>query len=274
MMDIATILQPAASQPPETIKACCAALYDSEWVTMLLGDSYHPGRLQLTERLGELLELEPGQKVLDVASGKGASALFLAERFGCQVVGLDFAQEIVREANQAAAEAGLAGQVHFEHGDAEQLPFEPETFDAILCECAFCTFPSKPAAAREFARVLRPGGRIGISDLTKSGTFPEELETLMAWVACVADALPVEDYTAILKEAGLNIHQIEAHDKALVDLVDEVRGKLLGVELMVKLKKIALPIAVDFDEAGRLAKITADAVQQGKLGYALLIGGN
>ena len=95
------------------------------------------------------MELGPNSRVLDVAAGTGGSALFLAERFGCEVVGIDYSRESVALANAAAAEAGLAGRVRFELGDAEQLPFDNGSFDAVICECAFCTFPDKTKAAAE-----------------------------------------------------------------------------------------------------------------------------
>jgi ubiquinone/menaquinone biosynthesis C-methylase UbiE len=269
-MDYTGYLQPAELQSSETIKACCVALYESDWATLLLGDSYHPGGLELTEHLGEMLNLQPGDLVLDVASGIGTSAIFLAERFGCQVVGVDFSGQIVEQANAKAAEAGINHLVQFKQGDAERLPFEDGSFDALICECAFCTFPTKAQAAAEFARVLRPGGRIGLSDLTRSGPLPLELDTLMAWVACVADAQPVEKYRSILSEAGFSTDKVEIHDEALAELIDEIRGKLFVAELMANLNKIDTPDWIDFNEAGRLAMLTADTVSQGKLGYALL----
>jgi ubiquinone/menaquinone biosynthesis C-methylase UbiE len=269
-MDYTGYLQPAELQSSETIKACCVALYESDWATLLLGDSYHPGGLELTEHLGEMLNLQPGDLVLDVASGIGTSAIFLAERFGCQVVGVDFSGQIVEQANAKAAEAGINHLVQFKQGDAERLPFEDGSFDALICECAFCTFPTKAQAAAEFARVLRPGGRIGLSDLTRSGPLPPELDTLMAWVACVADAQPVEKYRSILSEAGFSTDKVEIHDEALAELIDEIRGKLFVAELMANLNKIDTPDWIDFNEAGRLAMLTADTVSKGKLGYALL----
>jgi ubiquinone/menaquinone biosynthesis C-methylase UbiE len=271
-MDYTRYLQPAELQSPETIKGCCVALYESDWATLLLGDSYHPGRLQLTERLGNMLDLQPGHIVLDVASGLGTSAIYLAQRFGCQVVGVDFSGQIVEQASANAAEAGISQLVQFKQGDAERLPFEGGSFDALICECAFCTFPSKPQAASQFARVLRPGGRIGLSDLTRSAPLPPELDTLMAWVACIADAQPIKEYESILTEAGFSMDQVEIHDQALAELIHEIRGKLLAAELMANLKRLDLPEWIDFDEAGRLAKITAETVGQGKLGYALFSG--
>ncbi len=79
--------------------------------------------LRLTERLGELLHLTPESQVLDVASGKGTSALFLAERFACHVIGLDYSEQNVAQANELAAAKGLASLVSFEPGDAEHLHF-------------------------------------------------------------------------------------------------------------------------------------------------------
>ena len=136
-MDYTRYLQPAELQSPETIKGCCVALYESDWATLLLGDSYHPGRLQLTERLGTMLDLQPGHIVLDVASGLGTSAIYLAQRFGCQVVGVDFSIHIVEQASANAAEAGISQLVQFKQGDAERLPFEDGSFDVLICECAF-----------------------------------------------------------------------------------------------------------------------------------------
>ena len=112
------------------LKTCCATLYASDWARLLLGNSFHPGGLALTERLGTLLDLQPNQRVLDVAAGRGASAIALAQRFGCTVVGAEYAATTVAEANRLAMEAGLADRVRFEQGDAEQLPFADGTFDA------------------------------------------------------------------------------------------------------------------------------------------------
>jgi ubiquinone/menaquinone biosynthesis C-methylase UbiE len=261
------------------LKACCATLYESDWAKLLLGDSFHPGGLQLTERLGTLLRLQPGMTVLDVASGPGSSALFLAERFGCQVVGVDYSHESVAAANDAAAAAQLVHLVHFQQADAEELPFDDDQFDAIICECAFCTFPNKAAAAAEFKRVLAPGSRIGISDLTRQGDLPPELHSLLAWIACIADALPIDGYRAFLQQAGLQVSTIESHPEALRQLVHDIRGKLVGAELLLKLRQIDLPGVVKvpktsaFAEAKRIARAAAGSVEAGNLNYAIMIAG-
>jgi ubiquinone/menaquinone biosynthesis C-methylase UbiE len=251
------------------LKSCCAAVYQSDWARLLLGESFHPGGLALTERLGQLLGLGPGQRVLDVAAGKGASAIFLAQRFGCEIVGVEYGTDAVRQATAAAEAAALSDLVHFQQGDAEHLPFMGAQFDAVVCECAFCTFPDKPAAAAEFARVLRPGGKVGLSDLTRNGAAPEALQGLLAWVAYLGDARPTEEYVDYLTSAGLTVDRVEPHDDALSELVRDIRAKLLGAELLVRLRQIDLPGA-DLGQAKALARAAADAVKAGQFGYAIV----
>ena len=259
-------LNPADSK---SVKQCCAQLYESDLAKILLCDSFHPGGLRLTERLGELLRLTPESRVLDVASGTGTSAFFLAERFGCHVVGIDYSGQNIAQANEFAASKGLALCVRFERGDAEELRFSDKSFDAIICECAFCTFPDKTAAAREFARVLRNGGSVGLSDLTRGPALPEELSGLLAWVACIADAQPVDTYVRYLCEAEFRVERVEAHDESLLEMVNHVRMKLLGTETLVGLKKVELP-GVDFTAAKGMARSALTAVHQGSLGYAII----
>lgn len=200
-----------------------------------------------------------------------ASAIHLAQRFGCEVVGVDYGAQSIVEATSAAERAGVADKVRFKHGDAESLPFDGGEFDAVLCECAFCTFPDERAATSEFARVLKPGGRVGLSDLTRTGPLPRELEGLLARIACIADARPIDEYAAYLQSAGFTVERIEPRDHALADMVAGIRTKLLGAELMVKLKQVDLP-GVDFEQAKHLARAAAGAVRKGKLGYAVMIG--
>lgn len=253
----------------EFTKQCCARLYESDLARILLGDSFHPGGLKLTERLGEVLGLAPESRVLDVACGKGTSAVFLAERFGCEVLGVDYSGKNVEHAREQVASMGVSARVHFERADAEALPVPDSTLDAVVCECAFCTFPNKAAAAREFVRVLRPAGRVGLSDLTRGPVLPTELEGLFAWLACIADARPVESYAACLRDAGLVVQDAEQHDEALTEMVDQVRRKLLGAEIMVGLKRLELP-GVDFSTAKQMAQSALAAIRDGRLGYVVI----
>lgn len=253
----------------QSVKQCCATFYGSDFARMLLGDSFHPGGTRLTERLGELLALTSQSQVLDVASGRGTSAFHLAKTFGCKVTGVDLSEENVRLATAEAPQRNLERLVSFQLGDAELLPFGGETFDAILCECAFCTFPSKLIAAREFNRVLKPGGQLGLSDLTRTEATTPGLEGLLSWIACIGDALPAERYVAILQEAGFQVLRTEDHSDALVEMVRQIQAKLLGAEIMAGLKKIDLP-GVDFATGRQFAQAALEATRSGALGYVVI----
>ena len=262
----------AATMPgTKEVKACCATIYQSDWARLLLGDSFHPGGLALTEHLGTLLDLRPGRYVLDVASGQGASAICLAQRFGCTVLGIEYGIQAIQQATERATAGGVAHLVSFRQGDAEHLPLPGGTFDAVICECAFCTFPNKARAASEFWRVLKPGGRVGLSDVTRTGEVPQDLQGLLAWIACIADAQPVEHYMRYLTTAGLAVNLVERRNDTLAELVHDIQGKLLGVEMLARLKKIELPGTIDFEQAKALAKSAAAAIQSRKFGYAIIV---
>jgi SAM-dependent methyltransferase len=254
---------------PTAMKQCCAAAYESDAVKLLLGDSLHPGGTELTERLGRMLGLGPQMRVLDVAAGRGTSALTLATRFGCEVIGVDYSPRNIEAAKRLAGERDLGDKVTLYCGDAERLPFGDASFDAIVCECALCTFPNKQAAAAEFARVLRLGGRVGLSDLTRQGTSPPELQSLAARIACVADAQPLTEYAALLAAAGLKVMATEVHNGALVDFTNQIRTRLLVTEVMVGLNKLALP-GFDIAMAKDFTRHVLEAIRAGKLGYAIL----
>ena len=254
-----------AAPVPETVKVCCAAAYEHDIVALVLGESYHPGGRDLTRRLGRALDLAPGQRVLDVASGPGTSAFLLADEFGVEVDGVDLGPQTVERAT-AAARRRPDRRVRFHVGDAEQLPFDDATFDAVVCECALCTFPHKTKAVAEFARVLRPGGRVGITDVTlEADRLDDELRTLAGWVACLADARPSSEYAALLAGAGLQVTLTERHDDALAGMVDQIEARLRALRMLRPAEH-----DIDFDVVLGYVARAAQAVTAGVAGYALM----
>ena len=251
------------------IKICCATFYQSDVVRMLLGDVLHPGGLALTRRLGEAIGLGPGDRVLDVACGRGASAVHLAEHFGCHVTGLDYGLENIAAAEAHAADRGVGHLTTFRQGDAERLPFQDGTFDAVISECSFCTFPDKATAAAEMARVLHPDDRLGLTDMTVSGPLPDDIQTLLAWIACVAGAGTPADYVATLSQAGFTDFTVEDQRGALLEMVNNVRRKLLGVELAAGLGKLDLG-DLDLSAGKRLARRAVELIEGGVVGYTLI----
>jgi arsenite methyltransferase len=251
------------------IKVCCATFYQSDVVRMLLGDVFHPGGLKLTHHLGQSLGLGPEDRVLDVACGRGASAVHLARSFGCHVTGLDYGERNIEAARNLAAEHSVGHLAIFRTGDAERLPFDDAAFDAVVSECSFCTFPDKATAAAEMARVLSAGGQLGLTDMTVNGHLPEDIQGLLGWVACVAGAGRSEDYVEALRSAGLIGFHVEDWRDALFDTVADVRRKLLGLELAARLNKIDLGNP-DLDKAKRLARRSVELVERGTVGYTLI----
>jgi len=200
----------------------------------------------------------------------GTIALHLTKASDCRVTGIDLSEANISAARAAAEAQGLAGRVHFELADAERLPFPDAAFDTVVCECAFCTFPGKDIAASEFARILKMGGGVGISDLTRAEAPLPELEGLLAWIACIGDALPVHEYGSILTQAGLPVEETENHDDALAEMARSVQSRLLGVEIASGLGKLQIP-GLDLGAAKQFASAADDAIRGRKLGYTILI---
>lgn len=249
------------------VKACCAAAYSGPAARWLLGDFFHPGGARLTSRLGGALNVGAADLVVDVASGPGTSALQVARDTGCDVIGVDLSPESVAAATRAAENAGLTERVRFVQGDAESLPLDDSSVDGALCECAMCTFPDKAVAAREFARVLKPGARLAISDITAvPDELPPALTTLHAWVACIADARPLEEIASLLEDGGLTVETTERHDQELGVMLDRVDARLKAARLL------GGGLFGDGVARGRELVVAAQqALAQGHLGYAVVV---
>jgi arsenite methyltransferase len=246
------------------IKACCAAVYGSELVHLLLGGRLHPGGDELTRRLAGLTGIGPRDRVLDVASGLGTTARLLSAERGAVVSGVELSPRLVMQAERETAEAGLGHLTSFEVGDAERLPGDEGTFDVVLCECALCAFPDQAAAVAGFRRVLRPGGRVGIADVTLDrDRLPAELDTPIGRVACIAGALPASGYERLLREGGFTDVVVEQHPEAAIATVDSMRN---GLEA----ERETLRGLFDLGSALRLVDLAREAVREGVIGYALI----
>jgi arsenite methyltransferase len=250
--------------PDDDLKACCAQLYESDAVRWLLDGELHPGGERLTLRLAELAGVAPGQRVVDVACGSGATALLLARELGCATVGIDLGARAIAQARHAA---GAGERVSFLVGDAEALPLPDAGFDVALCECSLCTFPDKPRAIAEMARVVRAGGTIAIADVTADlDALPAALRTAAAHVACVADARSADEYVALLRDAGCEPLAVEPHDAELQAMADRVEARL-------RVARMVAPPGEQRErarEAAALARMAIEAIARGSLGYALI----
>jgi SAM-dependent methyltransferase len=149
-------------------------------------------------------ELKPGETVLDLGSGGGIDVLLSARRVGPEgfAYGLDMTNEMLELARRNAAEAG-ATNVEFLQGYIEDIPLPNQSVDVIISNCVINLSADKDAVFAEMLRVLRPGGRIGISDIVAEDALTlDERAERGSWVGCIAGALSVTEYTAGLEAAG------------------------------------------------------------------------
>ncbi len=151
-----------------------------------------------------LIELQPGQTVLDLGSGGGIDVLLSAKRVGPsgKVYGLDMTDDMLSLARENQRKAG-ATNVEFLKGTIEAIPLPDNSVDVIISNCVINLSVDKDAALREAFRVLRPGGRFAVSDVVIRGDAPPEVRRSMElWVGCVAGALRDDDYVSKLQAAG------------------------------------------------------------------------
>lgn len=250
-----------------TAKSCCAGAYASDAARFLLGDDFHPGGGALTDELVRALRVGPGDTVVDVASGPGTSARRLAATTGCAVVGVDLASAVGVSADRRARQSAGGHEVRFVSGDAEALPLADASVDGALCECAFCLFTDKTAAAGEIARVLRPGARLALSDVWIDPVrLPPELRSLEAYVACLAEALPLERTAEVLAVAGLAIERVERRDDVVAPLLERIAARLRVARLIG-----GGALLGHTDRAERLVHVAEDALRDGALGYGIVV---
>jgi len=151
-----------------------------------------------------LAELRPGEVVLDLGSGAGMDALLAAREVGEQgrVIGVDMTPEMIERARANAREVGAAN-VEFRLGEIEHLPVADASVDIVMSNCVINLVTDKLAVFREAFRVLRPGGRLMISDLVVEGELPEAArQDLEAWAGCIAGALEKGEYIETIRRAG------------------------------------------------------------------------
>lgn len=254
------------------VKACCADLYESPWAREILGDPLHPGGLALTNRLGRLMNIGRDHWVADLASARGTSAMAISRAFHCRVVGVEFGAEPVVEAHAIARESADSTRGFFLRGDAEAPPLATGRFAGVVCECSLSLFPDKPAAVAEAARLLQPGGRLGISDFAVTpGTLPTELQGTIGQILCLAQALDVNGYVRLLQEAGLTVaHQEDASDQ-VVKILDDVDTKLAALPLLQMFSGGTSEADEMLQQAPRLVARIRQLVAEGNLGYWLLV---
>lgn len=151
-----------------------------------------------------LAALKPGEVVLDLGSGGGIDCFLAARQVGDSghVYGLDMTPDMLALARRNARNLGLSN-VEFLEGEIENIPLEDRSVDVIISNCVVCLSPDRDSVFREAFRVLRPGGRLHLSDMATTGELPDRVQQdPEQWVSCVGGAEPIDTYVARLRRAG------------------------------------------------------------------------
>jgi arsenite methyltransferase len=201
--------------------ACCngSAAASCDPITSNLYDEAQAGQIPdtaLRASLGcgnptALAALNPGETVLDLGSGGGIDVLLSARRVGPtgKAYGLDMTDDMLALARENQRKAGV-DNVEFLKGEIEHIPLPDESVDVIISNCVINLSGDKDQVLREAFRVLKPGGRLAVSDVVTRGEVPEEIrKSMLLWVGCVAGALQDEEYRTKLAAAGFTAIQIE-----------------------------------------------------------------
>ncbi len=169
------------------------------------GLTKHIGGVEATEELAAACHIGAATYVLDVGCGAGVTACFLAKRYNCKVVGVDILQGMVDRSNERARREGVADRVEFRTADAQELPFEDGLFDAVITESVTAFPEDKGRAVKEYARVTRPGGYVGLNESTWLKVPPpaEVVEWVSQDVGGTAVPLRAEEWTGLMEAAGL-----------------------------------------------------------------------
>jgi SAM-dependent methyltransferase len=243
--------------------SCCAAFYDRPEVRYLLGDSLHPGGTALTLSLAAHLGLTTGSRLLDVACGGGASMRAIVAAWPVTAVGLDAAEASPRSAND---------RVSILRGDAHQIPLEDGSIDAVLCECALSTFADQRRALAEVRRVLRPGGRLVVSDMIVEGPIPDLLRPYAHAGACLAGARTERGWRELLDASGFAL--VEARDETshLARLISDIKRKLVGAALAKAAGVLPDEVAIDLVRGRALIREAEKTLRDGHVRYGAWIG--
>jgi len=228
--------QTSCCGPSEAVADCssvAARFYSAEELTDL-PDSVADASLGCGNPLA-IAELQPGEVVLDLGSGGGIDCFLAAKKVGPKgkVIGLDMTPDMIKLARQNAKKIGISN-VDFRYGEMEDMPLPDDSVDVIISNCVINLSPDKDAVFREAYRVLRPGGRLSISDMVVDGDLPQVIrDRLDAWAGCIAGALDETVYLDKIRAAGFERVDVLSRDQAEIDEAtewDEVQVVVAGAD--------------------------------------------
>ncbi|UCF58443.1 MAG: arsenite methyltransferase [Candidatus Bathyarchaeota archaeon] len=180
-----------------------------------------------------LAALKEGDTVLDLGSGGGIDVFLAAKRVGPKgkVIGIDMTEEMIERAKSTARKYGYAN-VEFRLGEIESLPVEDNSVDVIISNCVINLSVDKEKVFREAYRVLKPRGKIMISDLVTEGELPDAVKkSFDAWAGCIAGALEKNEYLETIRKAGFRKVKVVSESSYDIDVSEGLKGKITSVKV-------------------------------------------
>jgi ubiquinone/menaquinone biosynthesis C-methylase UbiE len=203
-----------------------------------------------------IASLQPGEVVLDLGSGGGIDCFLAAKTVGPtgRVIGLDMTPDMIKLARRNAKKVG-ATNVDFRYGEMEEMPIEDASVDVILSNCVINLSPDKDAVFAEAFRVLKPGGRLVVSDIVTKGDLPPAIrDNMNTWAGCVSGALDEAVYLDKMRAAGLIDVEVTERTFLDVDIADtDAQEILAGADLPFSAEWLRDQLA------GRLASVSVQA---------------
>ena len=254
----------------QPVGACCSIIYSHPLATWLIGESFHPGGLALTDELAVLTELGPGKRLLDAGCGRGASTVHLAESTGCEAVGLTLESDGVERGHKLAEATVVADRVQFVQDDILRMDTVQGEFDVVLMECVLSTLEQKPESLHQLYRITKPGGLIALTDVTVSEELPEELQGSIGAALCMADARDLDEYMSLVEEAGFKVKEYRSAKEAVQGLIKKIGTRLMIADAAIGLGSLDVDRSLIVDARDAL-KVASKLVDDGTLGYGLIV---
>jgi len=181
-----------------------------------------------------LADLKEGETVLDLGSGAGIDVFLAANKVGKNghVIGVDMTEEMIKRSEKIAKENGYKN-VEFRFGEIENLPVKDNTVDAVISNCVINLSPDKLQTFKEAFRVLKPGGRLMVSDIVTEGQLPDDIKkSFDAWSGCIAGALEKKEYLDTIKKAGFSKVEIVSQTRYTQKETDKrLTGKITSIKV-------------------------------------------
>ncbi len=242
-----------------------------------VGLTKHIGSTEATDELVQLCQISKDSYVLDVGCGVGQTPCYLAEKYKCKVVGVDIVPKMIERSKQRVQKTGVAHLVDFRVADAQDLPFDDETFDIVITESVTAFPEDKQKAVLEYARVLKSGGYVGLNESTWLKVPPPT--DIVAWVqqdiGSTVEPLTSDEWQNLLTNAGLEItevriNSIKTQDEAKGILARYGAGGMLGVMGRMLLLYLRNPIYRKFVKDVSTGGIIPENIHD-YFGYGLFI---